>query len=722
MASQDVLAGRAHVILSLRNRLSAGLREAEKSMLTFGRTATVVGGVMTLGNSSAALWPVKLAGNMEQAQVAMEVFLGSADAAKKMISEIETMAAKTPFKFDELNDSAKLLMSFGVTGQQVLPIMRMLGDVSGGNSERFYRLTLAFGQVLAKGRLMGEEVRQMAEHGFNPLAEISRATGKSMATLIDEMEQGKISFPMLVQAFQAATGAGGRFFGMMDKQSATLFGLFSTLIDYTKIAVRTIGDELLPTLKSIITPAIDLAKGLATIAKANAGLVQTFGKVLLVLVGISAALTGLGAASWAASVFVSLISAGLAAVGVILGTLFSPFGILYGVLAGLVIAAIAFRGALAEAFQGLLIWIQPVVEGFQRVFAAATGAITGIVDALSSGQIQLAGTIALAALRAMFWQAAAEIPGAGLLLSTSFGQALLAGRWDLIGAMAMARLQLVIAQAWASITNTWSAGSTGLGTIWDMLVYGIRTGWNRASMFLASGIMSVVGNFRLGIAGIITLFDALSVKAQQAANTIAGYFSGSMEEAAKQNTALQRDLETRTAQRLSGIAQQNAGEQAAIAQQRDQAQAGIQADYERSLADRVKAEQAMQAANQAKIQALQQRLVDLQNEANQAASDAGITTAQDAANQAKAELDAAIAEAAKLKEQQAQGQLPGSMVPGLKATATGTTKIESQGTFSAAAAVAFGSRANAAEETARNTALANRYLRRISDKPGLAFA
>lgn len=721
MAAKDIEAGRAYVLLSIRNRLGAGLRAAEKSLSKFGSTAAMAGGAVAGGSAAAAIWPIKLAGDMERASISMEVFLGSADAAKKIIGDIETMAAKTPFQFDELKDSAQLLLSFGATGKQVLPMLQMLGDVSGGNSERFQRLSLAFGQVMAKGRLMGQEVMQMTEQGFNPLAEISKATGKSMKTLMNEMEEGKISFPMLVQAFQSATGEGGRFFNLMEKQSRTLFGMFSTLVDYTKIAVRAIGDQLLPVLKSIIAPAIDLAKGLATIAKANSGLISAVGKIVLVISGIAAAFAGLGSAALATSFVVGLMSSGLTAVGVVLGTLFSPFGILLGVFAGLAGAAIYFRGALAEAFQGLLIWIQPVVSAFERIFSVVVGAVGGIVDALSSGQIELAGTIALTALRAMFWQAAAEIPGAGIVLSTSFGQALLASRWDLIGEMAMARLQLVIAQAWASITNTWSAGTTGLGAIWDMLVYGIRTGWNQASIFLASGIMSVVGNFRLGIAGIITLFDALSVKAQQAANTIAGYFSGSMEQAAAQNTALQRELESRTAQRLSGIVEQNAGEQAAISQQRDQTQRGIQAEYEQSMADRVKAEQATRDANQAKIAALQQRLVDLQNEANQAASDAGITTAQDAANQAKADLDAAIAEAARLKEQQAQGKLPGTMVPGLKASAS-MAKIESQGTFSAAAAVAFGARVNAAEETAKNTALANRYLRKMADKPGLEFA
>ncbi len=53
------------------------------------------------------------------------------------------------------------------------PVLQALGDVAAGDREKFHRLSLAFGQTQAKGRLMGQEVLQMTEAGFDPLQQIS---------------------------------------------------------------------------------------------------------------------------------------------------------------------------------------------------------------------------------------------------------------------------------------------------------------------------------------------------------------------------------------------------------------------------------------------------------------------------------------------------------------------------------------------------------------------
>ncbi len=124
--------------------------------------------------------------------------------------------------------------------------MKQLGDASGGNAERFKALSLVFGQVSANGRLMGGDVLQMVNAGFNPLTEIAKLTGESMVDLRKRMEAGGISIAEVERAFASATGPGGRFFGLMEKQSATLLGRFSTLKDNIAIAIRPIGEALLP--------------------------------------------------------------------------------------------------------------------------------------------------------------------------------------------------------------------------------------------------------------------------------------------------------------------------------------------------------------------------------------------------------------------------------------------------------------------------------------------
>lgn len=126
----------------------------------------------------------KSAAQMEQISVSFEVFTGSAETAKNMLAQLKDQALKSPMQFQDITKGAQTLLGYGLTAEQVIPITRMLGDISGGNADKFNRLSLAFGQVNASGRLMGQEVRQMINAGFNPLQSISEKTGESMLSLI----------------------------------------------------------------------------------------------------------------------------------------------------------------------------------------------------------------------------------------------------------------------------------------------------------------------------------------------------------------------------------------------------------------------------------------------------------------------------------------------------------------------------------------------------------
>jgi tape measure domain-containing protein len=122
-------------------------------------------------------------------------------------------------------------MSFGVSVDETLPILKTLGDVSMGNAERFGSLALAFAQTQAAGRLMGQEVLQFVNAGFNPLQEISRKTGRSMIELKKAMEDGAISSAMVTDAFKSATSAGGLFFGALEKGASTTEGKIAKFND-----------------------------------------------------------------------------------------------------------------------------------------------------------------------------------------------------------------------------------------------------------------------------------------------------------------------------------------------------------------------------------------------------------------------------------------------------------------------------------------------------------
>lgn len=226
----------------------------------FGPLLAILGPI-TLAYKAWGLiqWGGSLSAQAEQAQISFEVMLGSAEKAKNMLEEMRQFAAATPLTTPDIQQAGKTLLQFGVAGNNVMPILKMLGDVTGGDAQRFSQLSLSFGQMSAAGRLMGQDLLQMINAGFNPLQEISKKTGKSMGDLKAEMEKGKISVGMVVEAFQNATKAGGTFDGMMLKQSQSLTGLMGTLGDNFGQSVMKISQTLMSAFdfKGVISQLVD---------------------------------------------------------------------------------------------------------------------------------------------------------------------------------------------------------------------------------------------------------------------------------------------------------------------------------------------------------------------------------------------------------------------------------------------------------------------------------
>jgi tape measure domain-containing protein len=225
----------------MANSMGASLAKVGSSLKSLGTTLSV-GVTAPLSLLGVALF--NSAAQMEQISVSFEVFTGSAEVAKNMLGELKDQALKSPMQFQDITKGAQTLLGYGLTASQVIPITKMLGDISGGNADKFSRLSLAFGQVNAAGRLMGQETRQMINAGFNPLQAISEKTGESMASLTKRMHDGKISVQEVANAFTYATTEGGRFFGNADRQSQTLQGQFNKLQESVTFALAEIGTSL----------------------------------------------------------------------------------------------------------------------------------------------------------------------------------------------------------------------------------------------------------------------------------------------------------------------------------------------------------------------------------------------------------------------------------------------------------------------------------------------
>lgn len=254
------------------------LQHTEKSASLLSKSFSLIGWVgIAYGAYNAAKSILTLGTEMDAMRISFEVFSGSAEKANQHIADLRNLAASTPLEMPSLAEASKTMQQFGVSMESTMPILKALGDVSGGNAEKLQSLALVFGQVSAAQKLQGQDLLQFINAGWNPLLNISQRTGKSMAVLRDEMSKGMISSAMVSQALADATSEGGRFFGMMEKQSQTIAGRWSTLTDGIKEIAITIFEGGSGVLGEIITA---LANSVNWI-KANLGAIANLFRPIL---------------------------------------------------------------------------------------------------------------------------------------------------------------------------------------------------------------------------------------------------------------------------------------------------------------------------------------------------------------------------------------------------------------------------------------------------------
>jgi tape measure domain-containing protein len=221
-------------------RASESMIKAGNNISGTGKTLMAGITLPILGMGTAAL---KTFGNFEMMTANFTtMFEGNEVAAKKFLSTIEDYANVTPYTTEGLAKNAQTMMQFGMSSENTMKVLKQLGDISGGNTDRMNSLSLAFAQVSSAGKLQGQDLLQMVNAGFNPLQVISKKTGKSMAELKDIMSKGGISAEAVGAAFKSATEEGGLFYKGADRGSKTLNGLISTLKDTAEKGLRMLGE------------------------------------------------------------------------------------------------------------------------------------------------------------------------------------------------------------------------------------------------------------------------------------------------------------------------------------------------------------------------------------------------------------------------------------------------------------------------------------------------
>ena len=191
-------------------------------------------GITAVGAALAgvAVYAVKAGGELQNVQTAMTNMLGSAEKADQMIKELQDFAAHTPFEFKDVTLASQKFLAFGFTAEQVIPTLTAVGDAAAGvgaGQDGVNRLTIALGQIAAKGKLASQEMMQVTELGIPAWQMLAQYLGTDVAEAQDRVSKGVVDSQMALEALVG--GMESRYAGMMDAQSKTVLGAWSNLMD-----------------------------------------------------------------------------------------------------------------------------------------------------------------------------------------------------------------------------------------------------------------------------------------------------------------------------------------------------------------------------------------------------------------------------------------------------------------------------------------------------------
>lgn len=268
-------------VKKLRDEYSLYKQEAGETIktnnglsLSWGKMLGIIGGATALKSLASQI--VRVRGEFQSMQTAIETMVGK-DVASGLMTQLKEMAKISPLTLTDMVNAEKMMLGFNIQAEDTVRYLQALSDISMGDSVKFKSLTLAFSQMSAAGKLMGQDLNQMINAGFNPLQIISEKTGKSISTLKDEMSKGAVSAEMVQQAFIDATSAGGKFYQMSENASKTINGQLSMMQDALDNAFNEMGQASEGVIMEGIQLTTTLIQNYETVGKVLVGLVATYG-------------------------------------------------------------------------------------------------------------------------------------------------------------------------------------------------------------------------------------------------------------------------------------------------------------------------------------------------------------------------------------------------------------------------------------------------------------
>lgn len=326
------------------------------------RKSAIAFSAIGVATTFAAKGFIDAAGQMEATKTAFNTLIGNSKEAEKTLKSLFELEARTPFTIETVLNESKKLLAMGTSAKDLTKTLEMLGDVAAGvGFEKLPQLTLAFGQIQAKGRLMGTELRQLTEAGFN----LAEAMGVSSAQLDEMISNGEVGFEDVRLAFEKVTSEGGRFNGMMENLAQTTPGKLSTLESSVFKLKVAIGEALLPAVNQIIDALLPAIEKFSAWASEHE-------KLVAIAIALGLALGAIGAAVLILGPIIGGLIAAVSLLGTVISGTIATIGLIVAILGGpltLIILAIgAAIAVLAIAWKNNWFGIRDKTEAFVNWF------------------------------------------------------------------------------------------------------------------------------------------------------------------------------------------------------------------------------------------------------------------------------------------------------------------------------------------------------------------
>ena len=245
---------------NMQGQINAGMVEpVKKSKFEFKDVARIVQGILiskvfytslnSIRRATNAVW--EFSKELEYARMVYSNLFGDVALAEEFINVLKDYSAITPFTFKQSEQAAKRLLAYGIEYKNIMYVMEgvLAAATVQGNDAIIEPISRALGQIYTKGRLMNEEMRQLAEAGI-PVYEILQ---EKLGLSVEELRNlGRTAVPASEAINALIDGINERFGTTLDQAAYTTKGVLSNIKDNSEMFLSALFDPMAQSFKKTL--------------------------------------------------------------------------------------------------------------------------------------------------------------------------------------------------------------------------------------------------------------------------------------------------------------------------------------------------------------------------------------------------------------------------------------------------------------------------------------